>query len=77
MIKFLLELFFFYILYKIIFEFIIPVYNASRQMSRKMNEFQQQMRQKEQQFQHESQKPVNPAPTADSGKDYIDFEEVK
>jgi hypothetical protein len=46
-------------------------------MSRKMSEFQQQMQQKEQQYRHEPQKPVNPAPKSDSDKDYIDFEEVK
>lgn len=74
MIKLLLELFVIYLLYKLIFDFILPVYHVSKQMNRKMNEFQQQMKEKE---------TTPPPPSShgtgksDKDNDYIEYEEVK
>ena len=75
--KILFELFMLYLVYKLIFDFIIPVYQTTKQMKNKMGEMQQkmndQMKQQETKF--------NSADTELSSKpakeDYIEFEEVK
>jgi hypothetical protein len=77
MFKFIFELLVFYLLYKLIFEFIIPIYNASKQMSKKMGEFQQQMNQ-ENKTAKTSPKDIETTPKANvSDDDYIDYEEIK
>jgi hypothetical protein len=69
-----------YLLYKLIFDFIIPVAKVSTQMRSKMNEMhQQQHYQQPQQKQQPSSseqinKTANVRPPSD---DYIDFEEIK
>jgi hypothetical protein len=63
------------LLYKLIFDFILPVYHVSKQMNRKMTEFQQQMQQKD-----TTPPPTNTTPkngNTSKENDYIDFEEVK
>jgi hypothetical protein len=62
--------------YKLVFNFIIPIYSASKQMNKKMNEFKQQMHQNQQQQQ--SSTTARPQ-TSKSGleDDYIDYEEIK
>ena len=75
------ELVVIYILYKLIFSFIIPLYNASKQMKGKMNEMQERMQaqqraQAEQQSQQETPQPPK-ATEKISKEDYIDYEEVK
>ena len=73
--RLLFELFVIYILYKFIFEFIIPVYNTTKQVKQKMNEMQQKQ-----------DSPVNDPYTKTqasethkkpSHEDYIDYEEIK
>ena len=49
--KLAFELFIIYLVYKLIFEFIIPVYNTTRQMKQKMTEMHQKM-QEQQQTEH-------------------------
>ena len=76
------ELVVIYILYKIIFDFIIPLYNASKQMKGKMSDMQQRMQQQQraqaEQQRHNSQPPKSPVATEKISKDdYIDYEEVK
>ncbi len=78
--KLLFELFLLYLAYKLIFEFIIPVYKTTKQMKQKMADLNQKM---------ESQNRQNAAPSTSAndnasktkGKtvagDYIDYEEVK
>ncbi len=76
------ELVVIYILYKVIFSFIIPLYKAGTQMKSKMTDMQQRM-QKQQQAQAEQQRQQNYSPQAPkateqiSKEDYIDYEEVK
>lgn len=83
MIKTLFLIFVFYILYKLIFEFIIPVYNASKRMKDQVGQMQQQMREEQERRQFEKDGFVTPrqsnssAATKPVDKDYIDFEEVK
>ncbi len=69
------ELVVIYILYKIIFDFIIPLYNSTKQVKSKMAEMQERMKQQQRQ-QAASQPPVKPVTKA-AAEDYIDYEEVK
>ena len=78
MLKVLLELFVLYMLYKLIFDFIIPIYQTTKQVKKKVNEMQSNMneqvnRQQQNQF---TAAPKEAAPKP-KGDDYIEFEEVK
>lgn len=75
--KFFLWAFFTYILYKVIFNFVLPVLKVSGHLKRQVREFQQSQM---------HQQPNTPPPgnsskasrqTAAKEGDYIDFEEVK
>lgn len=82
MLKVLFELFVLYLVYKLIFDFIIPIYNTTRQVNKKMGEMQSKMNDHFNQQsagsggQHQAntaaEKPQKPA-----REDYIEFEEVK
>ena len=74
----LFELFVLYLLYKLIFDFIIPVYQTTKQVKQKVGEMQQKMN--EQMKQQQSTKftgPAKEAGPAATKEDYIEFEEVK
>ena len=79
MIKFLLELFVLYIIYKFIFELVLPVYYTTKDVKRKMQSFQEQMnRQEASQFQQKEEKRTENTGTKSNFKDdYIEFEEIK
>lgn len=78
MIKFLLELFVLYIVYKFIFELILPVYHTTKQIKRKMEDAQQQMRQNQSaSSSNKSNFRTEAKNKSDNDDDYIDFEEVK
>ena len=68
--KLLFQLFLIYMLYKLIFDFIIPVYKTSIRMKKKMNEMNER---------NQQQKPEEePQPYKKSvSSDYIDYEEIK
>ena len=74
------ELFLLYLLYKFIFEFLVPVVKTTKQVKQKVNEMnsrmQEQMRQQSQQHNAYSPKPEASEKKTKSGE-YIDFEEVK
>jgi hypothetical protein len=61
-----------YLLYKLIFDFILPVSRASAQMRNKMNEMSNR-----QQDNTNQQQPDREAKTRPPKEDYIDFEEIK
>ncbi len=71
------------VLYKLIFDFIIPVYRTSKNIRRQFKDMNQQMQEKMNQFNQANQANQQQAPPqqqqkkAASDKDYIDFEEVK
>ena len=74
-IRVIFELLVLYLVYKLIFDFIIPVYKTTKQVSQKMGEMQSKMNEhinKQQQTTTEAEKPARPAK-----EDYIEFEEVK
>jgi hypothetical protein len=75
--KLLFELFLFYMLYKLVFDFIIPVYRASKRMKEQVGQMQQKMHEQQQKQQREDSYVNTKAAAKPSGKDYIDFEEVK
>lgn len=65
-----------YLLYKLIFDFIVPVTKASAQVRSHINEMNKQ--QKQQQFNANKTFTKQPEqPKRSSKDDYIDFEEVK
>lgn len=76
--KLLFELFVLYLVYKLIVDFIIPIYQTTKQVKQKVGEMQNQMNEhlkKQQPGNHASapkerdQKPAR--------EDYIEFEELK
>lgn len=79
--KVLFELFLFYLLYKLVFQFIIPVYRASKRMKDQVGEMQEKMQQQQQTqaFQQTkvSSEKAKTTSAKTSSSDYIDFEEVK
>lgn len=77
MLKVLFELFLLYLLYKIIFDFIIPLYQTTKQVKQKVNKMQQDMNE---QLHRQNNNPANQQSTAANRPvkdDYIDYEEVK
>lgn len=67
-----------WILYKLVFEFIIPVYNSTKHVRRQVRDMQQHMREQfEQQQQQQAPPSPPPSPKPRDKGDYIDFEEVK
>jgi len=76
------ELFALYLLYKLIFDFIIPLARTTRQVKKQFSEMSNRMQETMQQQKAQQQTnnfPKNTAPAATSAKndDYIEFEEVK
>jgi sortase (surface protein transpeptidase) len=66
-----------YILYKLVFEFIIPVSKATGQIKSKIKEAQEQQRRfHEQQQQAEAQQQFQQK-TPPTDTEYIDFEEIR
>ena len=78
----LAEIFFFgiviYVAYKIIFNFIVPVSHAGKQMRQQFRNMNEHMQQQANQYQQE---PAQQHHAAQKSKnvvgDYIDFEEIK
>jgi len=76
------ELFVLYLLYKLIFDFIIPVAKTTKQVKRQFNDMSNRMQdtmkqqQDQQQTNNFTKSTSGSAPAAKSG-DYIEFEEVK
>lgn len=76
MLKVIFELFLLYLVYKLIFDFIIPVYQTTKQVNKKMGEMQSKMND------HFNQQQPNTNSAAEKAakparEDYIEFEEVK
>jgi hypothetical protein len=82
--KVLFQIFILYMLYKLVFDFIIPVYRASKRMKEQVGQMQQKMQEqyRQQQAAQEAQAtrskphPINKNDGL-ADKDYIDYEEVK
>ena len=77
--SFLFYTFLFYVLYKLVVNFIIPVYRTTKQVKKSFRDMQEQMQQHQQQQSaayQQQQQPPSPKKQHPLG-DYIDFEEVK
>lgn len=71
------EIFLIYLLYKFIFDFIIPIYESSKKIKKQFGEMQNKMQSDLRNYQN-TPKPAEPvAPQPKKEGDYIDFEEVK
>lgn len=75
-IRVIFELLILYLVYKLIFDFIIPVYKTTKQVNKKMGEMQRKM----DDHLNGQQSQANTAaekPASSAKEDYIEFEEVK
>jgi hypothetical protein len=70
------ELFLIYILYKLIFEFIIPVYQSTKKIRKQFGEMQSKMQQ-DMNANSNRQPSAEPETRTKKEGDYIEFEEVK
>ena len=77
-VRILLELFALYLLYKLIFDFIIPLAKTTKQVKKQFGEMSSKMQEKmnQQQTQYNNT-TANSSKTSTNKEDYIDFEEVK
>ncbi|MEO6220523.1 MAG: hypothetical protein ABIO81_08855 [Ginsengibacter sp.] len=70
------ELFLIYILYKLIFDFIIPVYQSTKKIKKQFGDMQSKMEQDMNTYNNQkTNAPTNPELKKEG--DYIEFEEVK
>lgn len=70
------ELFLIYLLYKFIFDFIIPIYESSKKIKKQFGEMQEKMDSDIKNYQGHSG-PSQQAQSVKKEGDYIDFEEIK
>jgi len=78
MFKIIIYGFLIYLLYKFIFELVIPVGKATSQVKDKIREMQEQQNAQQQQYRQQTTQAQQPASENKvKGGDYIEFEEVK
>ena len=75
MLSFLFYTFLFYVLFKLVFDFLLPIYRTTRRVKQGFRDMQQKMQ--EQQGAASSPSNGQPAKKQEPLGDYIDFEEVK
>lgn len=75
--RFLLYAFLAYLLYRLIFHFIIPVYKTTRQVKKQFSDMQNRMQEQMRQQGFQQQTTPDAASKKEPAGDYIDFEEVK
>ncbi len=71
------EIFLIYILYKVIFDFIIPIYQATKKVKKQFGEMQSGMDEQLNKFKQQNSAPTTTTSTAAKKEDYIDYEEIK
>ena len=77
MIEWLFTFLIVYLLYKLIFDFIIPVSRASSQVRSKLNQMHQQQQQATSAQRNSSAQRSSNTDIRPPAEDYIDFEEIK
>lgn len=77
--RFLFFLFLFYVLFKLLFDFILPLYRTTKKVKQGFREMHQKMKEQQQGAgDYQQPYPNNSAPNQQEPLgDYIDFEEVK
>ena len=74
------ELFLVYILYKLIFDFIIPIFNTTKTVRKQFNEMHAKMQDQANKMNQANANATAAKPTtttASKAEDYIDYEEIK
>jgi hypothetical protein len=74
--SFLFYAFLLYVLYKLVVNFVLPVYRTTKQVKKSFREMHQKMQEQQSAAYAQQQKPAPPRKQETLG-DYIDFEEVK
>ena len=78
MLRLIIELLFIYLLYKFIFELVLPVAKTTKHIKNKMNEMQKHMEEQQHYKAHDIKKAQqSPNPKQEKNEDYIDYEEVR
>ena len=77
MFKLILELFLFYILFRFIFDLVIPVYRTTKQVKKHMSNMQEEMEKHHNQQQTTSNRSGFSGNTKANPDEYIDYEEIK
>lgn len=67
----------FYILYKLVFDFIVPVYKTTTHVKQQFKNMHDNMQQQPNNFQKQREPEPKKEKTSTSIGEYIDFEEVK
>lgn len=72
------ELFLIYIFYKLIFDFIIPVYQSTKKIKKQFGDMQSKMQQDMNSYtKQQGSTSSQPKPATNKEGDYIEFEEIK
>ncbi len=73
------EIFLIYLLYRLIFDFIIPIYQTTKKVKKQFGEMQAGMDEQLNKYKNQTKQTTTSASTAPIAKkeDYIDYEEVK
>lgn len=73
------EVFLLYLLYKLIFDFIIPIYQTSKKVKRQFGEMESKMQEQMNQYNRQNAQPTQRASAKPEKKkeEYIDYEEIK
>ncbi|MDQ6755937.1 MAG: hypothetical protein M3004_03290 [Bacteroidota bacterium] len=72
------EIFLIYILYKLVFEFIIPIYQTTKKVKNQFGEMHNKMQDQMNTFtKQQNNTATKPAEQSAKKEDYIDYEEVK
>lgn len=66
-----------YLLYRLIFHFVLPVYRTTKQVKQSFRRMQETMQQQANPYSATQQSYSNHQPQKNGDGDYIDFEEVK
>ncbi|CAL1521195.1 hypothetical protein [Chitinophaga sp. MM2321] len=78
MLRWILIVFFGWLLYKLVFNIIVPGYRLTQKVKRQMSDMQEGMRQQYEAQQAPQQAPPAQRPAEKPRKDdYLDFEEIK
>lgn len=78
LLKLVAQIFLIYLLYRLIFNFIIPIYRSTKQIRKQFSEVQSKMKEQMNQQQN-TQSPPQAETTVNNVEDadYIEFEEIK
>jgi len=78
--RLIFELFVIYIVYKLIFDFIVPIYRTTREVKSKVDEMNQRMENQRNNAGYTNANPAQPKQKSEytpASEDYIDYEEIK